>query len=48
MLSISHAFSALNADARDARTILPMRKDRNRILDSPWDTLPDSLAETGN
>ena len=47
MLSISHAFSTFNADACDARHILSMREDRNRILGSPLDTLHYSLVETG-
>ena len=48
MFCVSNVFSAFTTDARDARHILPMRKDRNRILGSPWGTLPYSLAETGN
>ena len=47
MLSISHAFSTFNADACDARHILSLREDRNRILGSPLDTLHHSLVETG-
>ena len=48
MLGLSLAFPAFNANARDARLILPMRKDRNRVLGCPLDSLPDSLAETAN
>ena len=48
LLGLSLAFSAFNANARDARFVLSMRKDSNRILGRSVDSLPDSLAETVN